>query len=166
MEGEKRKGKKYKNIRLLSSLQVSFHDFPITNSNSFPDAKSFSICNTAFSLYWDEPSFQIIVTPGWPGQSSFVSPDQSHTSFPALRKSPTIEELFASEIWFFSLSLHTPRPHSHPPSVHFYFSPLFINMSTLLLDIKGFLRNSFPHICLGVIWMFRMEIKRHKNRFC
>lgn len=69
-------------------------------------------------------------------------------------------------LWDLVPFAHTPHPALTAPSVHFYFSLLFINMSTLLLNIKGFLRNSFHHICLGVIWMFRIKIKRHKNRFC
>lgn len=49
-----------------------------------------------------------------------------------------------------------------------FFSPsfvFFINMSTLLLNIKGFSRNQFYHFCLGVIWMFRIEIKSTKIDF-
>lgn len=41
---QKREGGNYKVIRPLSSLQVSFHDFPITNSSSPPDVDSLSIC--------------------------------------------------------------------------------------------------------------------------
>lgn len=44
-EGEKGKegGKiqKHQTLKLLPSLHVSFHDFPITNSSPFPDADSF-----------------------------------------------------------------------------------------------------------------------------
>lgn len=38
----------------------------------------------------------------------------------------------------------------------------FINMSTLLLNTKGFSRKQFYYICLGVIWIFGMEIESTK----
>lgn len=49
----------------------------------------------------------------------------------------------------------------------FFLSLFFvlIYMSTLLLNIKGFSRNQFYHICLGVIWMFGIEIKSTKIDF-
>lgn len=47
-----------------------------------------------------------------------------------------------------------------------FFLPLFyINMSTLLLNIKNFSKNQFYHFCLGIIWMFRIEIKSTKIDF-
>lgn len=62
-----------------------------------------------------------------------------------------ILSIFYSEDWFLFF-----------PLLLFFF---FINMSTLLLNIKGFSGNQFYHICLGVIWMFRIEIKSTKIDF-
>lgn len=75
---------------------------------------------------------------GQAGLPSFVLPGPPPSS-PALHKL-RIQELFCSKIWFLSLAL-LPRLHAPNPSVHFYFSLLFINMSMLLLEVKGFLRN-------------------------
>lgn len=161
---ERRKGgKNTKSSDSLSSLQVSFHGFPITNSSSFPDVDLCSLQHNSPPFLLRGALFPILATPGLPSPllSSPTRPP------PALHKSPRTDDQRAFQPW--ALVFSRPLPHSRSalpsPLQSAYLPPLFINMSTLLLNIKGFLRNSSPYICLGVIWMFRMEIQRPKIDF-
>lgn len=122
-EGMKKgKGKKYKVIRLLSSLQVSFHGFPITNSSSFPDVDSFSICNTT-----SHPLLRgaLFPNPGNPGlareglPSSLLSSPTCPSLLSINPQRLTVKEPFNPEVWYFHT--HSPLLACPPPLP---FSPL------------------------------------------
>ena len=177
-EGERDEGRKEGKAK-ESRGEIQSHQTPVFFTSIFPWFSSYQLkftprCGFSFNLpTTSHPLLRgaLVPNPGNPGLARAghpFSPVQPHTALLLSINPPWVmsEELSNPAICYFRS--HSPLLACPPPSpsVHFYFSPLFINMSTLLLNTKGFLRNSFPHICLGVIWMFRMEIQRHKNRFC
>lgn len=112
-------------------------------SSSFPDVDSFSVYPAQQpTLYWERPLSQSC-SPGLPSPllSSPTRPS------PALHKSPRTDDQEAFQPELLSIFASTPHSCACPPlspSVCFYLPPLFINMSTLLLNIKGFLRTHLP----------------------